>query len=612
MRPTRTTIILLLANLAAFALVWRATSEHRAPTAELVQLFPSDPEKLIVTDGAERLTLERRAGLWRVTDPFDWQANVWAVQRLIDELRFISPDAGFAASEAGPQGLAAYGLDRPRWTLQVIRENRDPEKRDKAPDRVEAKVGLQPSTRNLFLLTDGKEPRIIPITETMGAALSARPESYRVDKVFEVADFEARTVTVKGADGSPVSLISETRARPGKRNPGPEWRFEAPFEALADQEATSRAVADLSGLRATRFQQAAEDVTGLAQPVLRVALEGGSRRQVLLVGRTSAEAPGLSWARLEENASTFLIESRRLNVWRDAAKTLAASRPVDFDATLVTGFTITSGGRSITLHRLDAPGGDPRWEIPVAPGSTATRRREADVRVVMRFLEGLAGLRALRTGTDASLPATGVIPGAPLHAVELEFGGERMSVGFSSDPEGRAGAALVQAKGAPLGAVCDTAALAGGHLEVEPQAWRLRTVATLPQGARVTGLRIARKEDGAVIGEARLGPDGSWTGSGALDPSAARRVAAVMSDLRAAEFPNRDTGAGGWRFEIRVTDRAAGGAGAASETFRTYLCSGPVNARTLLLRDEADPDEFILESAQAETLTPLLATPARR
>ena len=85
-----------------------------------------------------------------------------------------------------------------------------------------------------------------------------------------------------------------------------------------------------------------------------------------------------------------------------------------------------------------------------------------------------------------------------------------------------------------------------------------------------------------------------------------------MSDLRAAEFPNRDTGAGGWRYEIRVTDRAAGGAGAAAETFRTYLCSAPINARTLLLRDEADPDEFLLESAQAETLTPLLAAPSPR
>lgn len=602
MRPSRTTIVLLLANLAAFALVWRATSSHRAPAVERQQLFPAEPARLSVTDGAQRLTMERRAGLWKITEPFEWQANVWAVQRLVDELRFITTDAGFAASEAGPQGLAAYGLDRPRWTVRVTGES---------GLTVEAKAGLQPSTRNLFLLSDDGR-RILPLAEAMGSALSAKPESYRVDKVLEIADFEARAVSVKADGGETVSILSESRARPGRRNGGPEWRFEAPFDALADQEAATQAVTELTGLRAARFQEAAEDATGLASPTLRIAVEGNSRRQVLLVGKPAADAPGLSWARLEENPSTFLIETRRTAVWRNAARSLAPSRPADFDPALVTGFTLTSGGRSLTLHRLDSAGNEARWEIPVAPGSTATRRREADVGVVNRFLEGLAGLRALRSKTDVSSPATARTTGAPLHAVELEFGGERMTLGFSGDPEGRPGAALVQAKGAPLGAVCDIAALSGGHLEVEPQAWRRRTVATLPQGARVTGLRITRKEDGAVVGEARLGPDGGWTGKGALEPSAARRLASVMADLRAAEFPNRDTGAGGWRFEIRVTDRAAGGAGDAAETFRTYLCSGPINARTLLLRDEADPDEFVLESAQAEVVTPLLAPPAPR
>ncbi|MFM7209844.1 MAG: DUF4340 domain-containing protein [Verrucomicrobiota bacterium] len=602
MRPSRTTIILLLANLAAFALVWRATSSHRAPAVERQQLFPAEPARLSVTDGAQRLTLERRAGLWKVTEPFEWQANVWAVQRLVDELRFITTDAGFAAAEAGPQGLAAYGLDKPRWTLRVTGES---------GLTVEARAGLQPATRNLFLLSDDGR-RILPLAEAMGSALSAKPESYRVDKVFEVADFEARSVSIKSEGGGTVSILSESRTRPGRRNGGPEWRFEAPFDALADQEAAAQAVADLTGLRAARFQEGPGDATGLASPSLRIAVEGNAKRQVLLVGKPAAEAAGLSWARLEENPSTFLIETKRTAAWRNAAQALAPSRPADFDPALVTGFTLSSGGRSLTLHRIDSAGNEPRWEIPVTPGSTATRRREADAGVVSRFLEGLAGLRALRTKADVSLPATARTNGAPLHSVELEFGGERMAVGFSNDPEGRPGAGLVQAKGAPLGAVCDLAALYGGHLEVEPQAWRRRTVAALPQGARVTGLRITRKEDGAVLGEARLGPDGGWTGKGALEPSAARRLAAVMADLRAAEFPNRDTGAGGWRFEIRVTDRAAGGAGEAAETFRTYLCSGPVNARTLLLRDEADPDEFLLESAQAEVVTPLLAPPAPR
>ncbi|MFM9148624.1 MAG: DUF4340 domain-containing protein, partial [Verrucomicrobiota bacterium] len=239
MRPSRTTIVLLLANLAAFALVWKATSSHRAPATERLQIFPADPERVTVADGEQRLALERQSGVWKVTEPYRWQANVWAVQRLVDELRFISPDAGFPVDESDAQGLAAYGLDRPRWTVSV---------KGAASMTIEAKAGIQPSTRNLFLLSDGGKTgggkRVVPLAEAMASVLSAKPESYRVDKVFEVADFEARAVSVKSASGEAVSMLSEARARPGRNQTGPEWRFETPFDALADQDSSVRAVSE--------------------------------------------------------------------------------------------------------------------------------------------------------------------------------------------------------------------------------------------------------------------------------------------------------------------------------------------------------------------------------
>jgi hypothetical protein len=114
-----------------------------------------------------------------------------------------------------------------------------------------------------------------------------------------------------------------------------------------------------------------------------------------------------------------------------------------------------------------------------------------------------------------------------------------------------------------------------------------------------------------VVGEARLGPDGNWAGAGRLDPTNARRLALALAEVRASAFPGRDVGAGGWRYELRVTDQAATGAGAASETIRTYLCSAPLHDRSLLLRDEADDDDFILEPALAAILAPLLTEPGK-
>jgi len=612
MRISRTTVILLVANLIAFGLVWKATSGHKPTAIGQTQLFPSTPTKLILSEGPERIVLEKRNAGWRVTEPFDWPANIWTVQRLLDELRFVSAEAGFDAAEAKANGssLKDYGLEAPRWTLKVTAET---------GTTVEAKIGVQPSTRHHFLLTDDGK-RIIPLPEAMSAALAAKPESYRVDKIFEVADFEARAVSVRHRtkDGEVVTaLTSEARPRIGRRVQLPEWRFETPYDALADADATARAVADLTNLRGSKFVALTDDVTGLTTPTLRLSLEGNSRRQVLLVGNAAPGQPTMLCARLEDNNSVFLVEARLLNDWFAAREILAASRPADFDPALVTGFTIATGGRTITLHRLEGAAAEARWEIPVAPGSTATKRREADAKIVGRFLDAVSQLRATRRKSangSASVPAVMALtnPGtASIQTLELEFGTDRMLLTFTDDPDKGAGTRVVHAKGSPLAAICDVSLLNGGHQNVEPQAWRKRAVAELPQGARVSGLRLTARGDGKVLGEARLGPDGNWAGSGRLDPANSRRLAVGLADVRASEFPGRDVGSGGWKFEIRVTDQAATGGGAASETFRTYLCSAPFSKRSLLMRDEADDDDFVLEAGLAEILIPLLAEPGK-
>jgi hypothetical protein len=264
---------------------------------------------------------------------------------------------------------------------------------------------------------------------------------------------------------------------------------------------------------------------------------------------------------------------------------------------------------------LDATGAEPRWEIPVAPGSTATKRREADGKLIREFLTALTRLRATLAGpnaTPALVPAS-QLPAEPLQKVEVEFGGDRLVLSFYAAPATAAapGALLIHQKGAPLAAVCDISLLRNAQAAVDPKAWRNRELTELAAGAKVTGLRLAEKADGKVIGEARLGPDGNWAGTGRLDPASSRRLATALTQVRATEFPTRDIGAGDFRYELRVTDQVAAGATGASESFRTYLCTAPLNRTALLVRDEGDGDDFLLEAALAEILIPLLGTDGR-
>ena len=487
MRISRTTVLLLVANLVAFGLVWRATSTHRtaAETPDLV--FTAAGDKVELTDEGRTLVLERRNSVWRVTAPFDWAANIWTVQRLQDELRFISLDQGFPV-ENGGDGLATYGLAKPRWTLKVTGE---------AGRVTEAKVGLMPNTRKGFLLTEDRR-RIIPLSEAMVAALEAKPEDYRVDKVFEISDFEARAVSLRrGPNDEVFTLVSETRPRVGVAATAPEWRYESPFDALADAEATPKAVAALTNLRVARFLPTTETDTGLAAPALRIALEGNARRQALLVGNATGDKGSLRFAKLEDNPAVFLVDAAALKVWSYGFPFFLSSRPAAFDPPLVTGLTLSHQGRSLTLRRLDAAAGGTRWEIPVVPGSTATKRREADRAQVTRFLQHLAGLRAVEAGgglTGEMTPGARRVNALPIPApepqqkIELEFGNDRLTLLVHKD--------LIYAKDAKFGGVCDFGLLGGLLTQVEPQGWRDRTVMQLPQGAKVTGLRLTDRADG--------------------------------------------------------------------------------------------------------------------
>lgn len=608
MRIARSTLILFVANLLVFGLVWRASITHTVAPISQNLLFATGITSLEINDNGTKIALEKRGAFWYVNSPYKWAANLWSVQRIIDELRFIDSEKGFTVNEVKANGsnLETYGLQKPRWTLKAVTENNQTQ---------EIKIGENKETRRLFILTSDNQ-KIIPVGDALAAALEAKPETYRVDKVFEIAEFEVRAIsTRRKIDNADVvtNLAYEERARPGRRGQGAEWRFTAPFETLADPERITQALSNLVNIRVLQFAEKMSDEMGLADPVIRLALEGSSRRQVLLIGRPGVKNAAQCWAKLEESDAVFLIETKDLGGWYNPRAILTSTRPVDFDPEIVTGFNLTSGGRTITLHRLESTGKDTRWEIPVAPGSTAIQRREGDSQLIKEFLGDLSQLRAinLREG-GKTLNETWLIPAAnlptePLHKVEIEIGGEKLTVSFYLGPENKpAGTYLVHQKGAAFAGVCEVSLLRNAYQNVAPQFWRNRVINQLATGTKVVGLRMVERQDGKVIGEARLGPDGNWAGTGRLDAATSRRLANSLAQVKATEFPTRDIGAGEWKYLLRITDQAAAGSTGASESLRNYWCTEPLNNTAVLLRDENDDDSFLLDPTLAEILIPLL------
>jgi len=167
MRIARSTLILIVANLLAFGLIWKSTRQHVPTSIAQNFLFSSAIAKIELVDQEKKLNLEKKNGYWYVTTPYTWPANLWAVQRLLDEVRYVDAEKGFSTTEAkvGSGNLSVYGLEKPRWILKTTSET---------GITVEVKIGENKDTRQTFLLVPNGE-KIIPLGDALAAALDASP-----------------------------------------------------------------------------------------------------------------------------------------------------------------------------------------------------------------------------------------------------------------------------------------------------------------------------------------------------------------------------------------------------------------------------------------------------
>ena len=87
---------------AVYALTWIPRSER--PRSFFV---PGDPVKLRMESASSKVTLEKKGGVWRVTDPVDWRADEEAVLRVISGLKGLILESEVTRR---PESYAQYDL----------------------------------------------------------------------------------------------------------------------------------------------------------------------------------------------------------------------------------------------------------------------------------------------------------------------------------------------------------------------------------------------------------------------------------------------------------------------------------------------------------------------
>ena len=122
----RLTLFLLILNAALFFGIWsleRSDSEggdkpHASIAFSVLQIEGKNIEKPRI------LKLENNR--WRIVSPIDWPANLFAVNRIKNQLEFLDKEASFSLDEVKKHGhsLSEYGLDDPAYVFKYGNEKK--------------------------------------------------------------------------------------------------------------------------------------------------------------------------------------------------------------------------------------------------------------------------------------------------------------------------------------------------------------------------------------------------------------------------------------------------------------------------------------------------------
>ena len=541
------------------------------------------------------IRLEHRVDTWWLTQPYEWPANVYAVNLLTNELKQLQHQTSFAVADLVKSGqtLADYGLDQPAFTLSFTTG---------AGKTYVSKIGDDTKIGNrLYLLsTDGTRIHVVgrSLADSVGQTLDA----LRSDSIFTVPVFEVRSLNIQTA--APANLKVRLR-----RDAAEHWAFETPILARASKTAVEVAVNALNSLKAKNFPETAGtdlERTGLNAPALRVTLEGNARRETLLLGGPAGANE--TFARIEDKAVIFTVQvpPDLLEKLRSAQESLRDRHVLDFEPKTVTALTLTAPGQpELILQRLEANAGAAAWQVVVRISDQAPKTTPADGPLVEELLQKIHLLTVNKFQSDApsasDLEKDGFNRPERVISLSLNTGGGphltdpstlALQIGVSPDNKDIAFAQAVPSPPFVYEIVPDILAAT----PVKALHYLKRQLRELPEGAKIQGITLTDLASGTPVFTKQL-PDatGVWDKVLADEPEARRRALTIalnqLHSLRAKQFTadsfapdHADTAQGPkpWKYRLDLNIAYAGGNSTAQNSSSTLFLTDRIGGTTQL------------------------------
>ena len=463
----RLTIFLLIANVALFWAMW---SLERDPAAAAA-VPETAPFTILEISGKgidKPRVLKFENNKWRITAPIDWPANLFAVNRIRNQIEFLDREASFSLSEVTKHGhtLAEYGLDDPAYTFKY----------GNGKKMYTLKIGRSAPVGNRIYMLDEGGDRIIVVDREFVESLVVDTERLRNQNVFDIPRFEVSAFSVRLPSAESADSLKGNFRRIGLVRDGGKWKFETPIVAAADSNEVDAFLTEICQLSAKSFSNdpAAEAGFEVSALPTTITLEGTNRRQVLLIGGKTKDGSQV-YARLEDNPTIVQTDLRDKSVMR-------------LDLNTVKSLEISKGGKTLRFGKLK--GGV--WDVIGEDKNGASITSKADSAALTSLLLRLSKIRVRKFVSDA--PGENVAPygftpkSLRITATDSDGTVSSLNVGgfFGADGE-RLVYAKTENSDAIFGIPRDIVKLA----DTDFMKFRSKIVEMLPENAVITSLKIS-------------------------------------------------------------------------------------------------------------------------
>lgn len=216
------------------------------------------------------ITLGKTGDQWRLTKPVATRADATVVDGLIGRLQ-TAQMAAIAAAEPTPEQIAAFGLNKPAWTIAI----------GAGSTRASLLVGTAVADASTFYARDATRAMVFTIEKSLVDDLQKKVGDYRPKDVFEFRPYSATRVAVT-RDGTTLTF-DITKDKDGKG----KWRQVNPARDV-DTLKIDALLSALSGLVITEYAEGPA-MTGTEKPtaVVAVTFDEGKKEERVVFGRVA-------------------------------------------------------------------------------------------------------------------------------------------------------------------------------------------------------------------------------------------------------------------------------------------------------------------------------------